>query len=109
VENIFTDQNFEEEVLKSNTPVLVDFWAPWCAPCLMVAPTIKEIGEEFKGKIEVGKLNVDENPLTSQKYGIRAIPALMIFRNGSLVEQLIGVQPKEVLVEKIKRLLSLDK
>lgn len=104
-----TDQNFEKEVLESEMPVLVDFWAPWCMPCRAIAPVIEELAKEFKGKIKVGKLNVDENPATAQKYGIMSIPALIFFKDGAVVEQLIGVQPKQVLVEKIDRLLSLDK
>lgn len=103
-----TDQNFEEEVLGSKAPVLVDFWAEWCMPCRMIAPIIDELAEEFEGKIRVGKLNVDENPATAQKYGIMSIPTLIIFKNGTIVEQIVGVQRKQVLEEKINRLLSSD-
>lgn len=103
-----TDQNFEEEVLGSKVPVLVDFWAEWCMPCRMIAPIIDELAEEFEGKIRVGKLNVDENPATAQKYGIMSIPTLIIFKNGTIVEQIVGVQRKQVLEEKINRLLSSD-
>ena len=94
---VFTDQNFEEEVLNSQKPVLVDFWAPWCGPCQMMGPIIEELAEELEGKVVVGKLNVDENPQMAQKYGIMSIPTLLVFKNGQVVEQFVGVQPKEVL------------
>jgi len=94
---VFTDQNFEEEVLNSQIPVLVDFWAPWCGPCQMMGPIIEELAEELEGKVVVGKLNVDENPQMAQKYGIMSIPTLLIFKNGQVIEQFVGVQPKEVL------------
>jgi len=94
---VFTDQNFEEEVLNSQIPVLVDFWAPWCGPCQMMGPIIEELAEELEGKVVVGKINVDENPQMAQKYGIMSIPTLLIFKNGQVVEQFVGVQSKEVL------------
>jgi thioredoxin 1 len=94
---VFTDQNFEQEVLNSQKPVLVDFWAPWCGPCQMMGPIIEELAEELEGKVVVGKLNVDENPQMAQKYGIMGIPTLLVFKNGQVVEQFVGVQPKEVL------------
>jgi len=97
VAKVFTDQNFEEEVLNSQKPVLVDFWAPWCGPCQMMGPIIEELAEELEGKVVVGKLNVDENPQMAQKYGIMSIPTLLVFKNGQVVEQFVGVQPKEVL------------
>lgn len=99
----FTDENFEKDVLKSATPVLVDFWAPWCGPCKMIGPVVEQIAGEFDGKgAKVGKMNVDENQMTPSKYGIMSIPTLMIFKNGAPVEQFVGVQPKEKLVEKLK-------
>lgn len=106
MDNIFTDQNFEKEVLKADTPVLVDFFADWCAPCKMIAPVIKDVTEEFEGKLKVGKLNVDENPAMAQKYGVMSIPTLLVFKDGVVVEQLVGAHPKQVLEEKVKRILA---
>lgn len=106
MEVTLTDENFEKEVLKSEIPVLVDFWAQWCAPCLVMGPIIEEIAKDFEGKIKVGKLNVDENPATAQKYGIMGIPTLMIFKDGKVVERIVGLRPKKVLEDLIKRLLS---
>jgi thioredoxin 1 len=97
-----TDANFKEEVLESDLPVLVDFWAVWCAPCRMVAPVVEEIAKEYEGKLKVCKLNVDEAPATASEYGIMSIPTLAIFKNGQVVEKVIGVVPKTVLGEKIK-------
>ncbi len=94
-----TDANFENEVLKSELPVLVDFWAPWCAPCRFIAPVVEEIAKEYAGKLKVGRLNVDENPEVSARYGIRAIPTLILFKNGESVAQTMGAQPKEALKE----------
>ncbi len=102
-----TDQNFEEEVIKSNSlPVLVDFWASWCGPCRMLGPIIEELAKDFEGKIKVGKLNVDENSEVAGKYEILGIPSLKIFKDGKIVDEITGVQPKEVLVEKIKNIIG---
>ncbi len=92
-----TDATFETEVLKSELPVLVDFWAPWCGPCLMVAPALEEVAEAHKGKLKVVKVNVDENATTSQTYGIMAIPTLILFKGGELKEKAVGVLPKDKL------------
>lgn len=100
-----TDKNFNEEVINSQTPVLVDFWAVWCGPCKMIGPVIAEIAQEFEGKIKVGKVNVDENQATAARYGIRGIPTLLFFKEGELVNQVVGVQPKAKLVELINKIL----
>jgi len=96
-----TDGNFDAEVLKSDKPVLVDFWAEWCGPCRMIAPMIEELANDYEGKAVVAKLNVDENPNVSMKYGIRSIPTLLIFKNGEVVDQVVGAVPKNVLAEKL--------
>jgi thioredoxin 1 len=100
----FSDENFESEVLKSDQIVLVDFWAPWCGPCQMMGPIIDQLFEETKGEYKIGKVNVDENPQISQKYGIMSIPTLAIFKDGRLVKQLLGVQSKESLIDELKKL-----
>lgn len=93
----FSDANFDREVLQSETPVLVDFWATWCAPCKAIAPLIDNVADEYSGKIKVGKVNVDENPATPGKYGVRGIPTLILFKGGVVVEQLVGAVPKSQL------------
>jgi thioredoxin 1 len=92
-----TDQNFEREVLKSLQPVLVDFWAAWCAPCRMLAPTVESIAEEYAGRAKVGKLNVDESTLMTSRYGIRSIPTLLLFKAGQVQEQVVGATSKDVI------------
>lgn len=96
-----TDANFQQEVLSSDKPVLVDFWAVWCGPCKMIAPVVEELAREYDGKLKVGKLDVDKNPEVSMQLGIRSIPTLMVFKNGKVVEQIIGAVSKPNLVEKI--------
>ena len=93
----FTDNNFEQEVLSSANPVLVDFWAPWCGPCRMIAPMVEELAKENTGSFKVGKINIDDNPNAAQSYGVSAIPTLMIFKNGEVVERFVGVRPKNQL------------
>lgn len=95
MELTFTKNNFEELVLNADKPVLVDFWAPWCMPCRMLAPTIEEIAEDAEGKAYVGKVNVDEEAELAIKYGVRSIPTLLFFENGQLVNRMVGVQDKE--------------
>ena len=99
-----TDDNFESEVLHSDQPVLVDFWATWCGPCRTIAPTIEEIASDYDGKAKVVKLDVDNNPQTAMKYGIRSIPSLLFFKDGKPVDQMVGVVPKKVLAEKLDAL-----
>lgn len=100
---VITDQSFEATVLKSSTPVLVDFWAEWCGPCRGLAPKLEEIASEMKTQIKVVKINIDENPETPSKFGIRSIPTMILFKNGQGVEQLLGNLPKENIVEMLKR------
>lgn len=97
----FTDANFDEEVIKSDIPVLVDFWAVWCGPCKMIAPIVEELAGEYHGKVKIGKLDVDNNPNVSVTYGIRSIPTLLIFRDGKIVDQIIGAIPKQAIAQKL--------
>ena len=96
-----TDDNFEEEVIKSDKPVLIDFWAVWCGPCRMVAPIVEELAMEYEGKVKIGKLDVDSNQQTSIKFGVRSIPTILIFKDGKVKETIIGAVPKKNIVEKI--------
>lgn len=100
-----TDDNFEQEVIKSDLPVLVDFWATWCGPCRMVGPIVDELAKEYAGKLKVGKLNVDNNGKTSIKYGIMSIPSLLFFKKGQVVDQMVGAAPKNSFIEKLDRIL----
>ena len=93
-----TDDNFETEVLQSNEPVLIDFWAVWCGPCRMIAPIVEEMSGEYAGKAKIAKLDVDANPNVAMKYGIRSIPMILIFKDGKVVEQIVGAVPKQKLV-----------
>jgi thioredoxin 1 len=102
----FTDSDFEKEVLKADLPVLVDFWAPWCGPCLMAGPVIEELVKEYQGKIKVGKVNVDENPKISQEYGIMSIPTVIIFKEEKEVKRLIGFPGKSGYQEMIEEVLN---
>lgn len=97
----FTDQNFDQEVLTSDLPVLVDFYADWCGPCKMMAPVIDEISQEVEGKVKVGKINVDENPQMAEKYGVMSIPTLILFKNGELVKTMLGFRSKEEVLKEI--------
>ncbi len=100
------DNTFNEVVLQANTPVLVDFWAPWCAPCRMVAPIVEELAGEYVGRVSVAKLNIDENPMVAARYGIHSIPTLMVFKGGVPVHQLVGFRPKPELKRKLDEALD---
>ncbi len=101
----FTDQNFQAEVLDSQVPVLVDFWAVWCGPCRAIAPTVEELAREYAGKVKIGKLNVDENAGVAGKFGIRSIPTLLVFKGGKVVDQVIGAVPKAKIAESLNKAL----
>jgi thioredoxin 1 len=98
-----TDTTFDQEVLKAEVPVLVDFWAPWCGPCKAVAPVVEDLSKEYDGRLKVVKLNTDENPKTAQAYTIRGIPSLYLFKNGQVVEQVVGAVPKSTLATAINK------
>ena len=100
-----TDENFEEEVIKSDKPVLIDFWATWCGPCRMIAPIVEEMAKEYEGKAKIGKLDVDSNQQTSIKYGVRSIPTLLLFKDGALKDTIIGAVPKAHLVQKLEAVI----
>ena len=100
---VLSDDNFDAEIGNSEVPYLVDFWASWCGPCQIIAPAVEELAREYRGKIKVGKMNVDENPLTPAKFGIRSIPTLFLFKEGQLVDKIIGAVPKGTLEDLIKR------
>jgi thioredoxin 1 len=100
-----TDANFEQEILNSELPALVDFWAAWCGPCRAIAPVIEELAKDYSGKLKVGKMNIDENPQTPAKYGIRAIPTLIMFKNGNVADQITGAVSKSQIENAIKKML----
>ena len=100
-----TDDSFENDVIKSSVPVLVDFWASWCAPCKAIGPVIDSLADEYDGKVKVAKLNVDENPATPGKFGVRGIPTLILFKDGKVVDQVVGAVPKNQLEGLIKKAL----
>jgi thioredoxin len=99
----FTDANFETEVLGSDTPTLVDFWAEWCGPCRQIAPTVEALAGDYAGKLKVGKVNVDQHQITAQKYGIRSIPTLLVFKGGKVVGQMVGAYPRSKMEAEIKK------
>ena len=103
-----SDSTFEDEVLKSSQPVLVDFWATWCGPCRAIAPIIEELASDFDGKVKVAKLDVDENQGSASKYNVRSIPTLLFFQNGKVVDQIVGSAPKAALETKLKGLLEVS-
>lgn len=102
----FTDKTFKQQVLDSKTPVVVDFWAPWCGPCKMVSPIIEELAKDYEGKVAVGKLNVDENQETAGQYGVMSIPTVMIFKNGKPVQSMVGAQGKQTYKSEIDKALG---
>jgi thioredoxin 1 len=100
------EANFEQEVLKANTPVLVDFWAVWCGPCKMIAPIVDELAVEYDGKLKIGKVDVDSQQQIAMQYGIRSIPTLLVFKSGKVVEQIVGAAPKKSLIDKLSKHLN---
>jgi len=100
-----TEDNFRNEVLESSKPVLVDFWASWCGPCHIIAPSIEELASDYDGQATIGKLNVDEQPGIAQQFGIQSIPSVLFFQDGKVVDQVVGAVPKKALAEKLKRLI----
>lgn len=103
---IITDENFENEVVHSDVPVVIDFWAAWCAPCRLIAPIMEELAESYDGKVKIGKLDLDGNQQTAIKFGVRSIPTVLFFKNGKLKDSLIGAGPKQIFVEKLENLLN---
>lgn len=107
MEHTFTDDNFQNEVLKSDVPVLVDFWAPWCGPCRMMGPVIEELSNEIDGtKLKVGKCNVDENPDTAGKFNVMSIPTFLVFKDGKVVEQFVGGMAKQAMKDKLDKIIG---
>ena len=102
----FSQSNFEQEVLKAHTPVLVDFWAAWCGPCRVIAPIVEELSGQYAGKIKMGKLNVDDHPQVAAQYGIMNIPTLLLFHGGKEVDRIVGVVPKEEFIRRIENVLG---
>lgn len=107
MELTITDQNFQDQVLNSEKPVLVDFWAPWCEPCKMVSPAVSQIAEEMAEHLKVGKINVDENPQMTQNYQVFSIPSLKVFKAGKIIGEIVGAAPKPVIEQKLKAILGL--
>jgi thioredoxin 1 len=101
-----TDENFETEVLQSDVPVLIDFWAAWCGPCRVIAPTIEKLAADFEGRAKVGKLDVDNNPQTAMRFGIRSIPTLLFFKDGRVVDQTVGIMQERQLADKLDALIG---
>ena len=101
-----SDADFEAEVIRSNLPVLIDFWAPWCGPCKVIAPVVEELAGEYQGRLKVAKINVDDNPLTPSRYGVRGIPNLIIIKGGVVKEQIVGAAPKAKLVQAIDNVIG---
>jgi thioredoxin 1 len=100
------DKNFEIEVINSDIPVLIDFWAPWCAPCRAIGPVVDELAKDYNGKLKVVKMNVDDNPLTPSRFGVRSIPNLLLFKNGQVKDQIVGAVPKQMFVQAIDKLVA---
>ncbi|MDL1955652.1 MAG: thioredoxin [Candidatus Desulfofervidus auxilii] len=103
---VLTDANFNDEVLNSNLPVIVDFWAPWCAPCRMIAPIMEELATQYENKVKICKINVDENPITPGRFEIKAIPTIIFFKNGKVYDQIVGVVPKSMIEQIIEKMLA---
>ena len=101
-----TDENFDAEIVNSDVPAMVDFWAPWCGPCKMVAPILNELAEEHQGRLKIGKVNVEESPRTASQYGIMSIPTLIFFKGGEVYHTIVGAQPKNHIEEELKKLLT---
>ena len=101
-----TDADFDAEVIKSETPVLVDFWAPWCGPCRIVGPIVDQLAAEANGRYRIAKLNVDDNPQTASRYQVASIPTMLIFKNGAVIDRIVGAQPKQAIVERLNQAVS---
>lgn len=102
----FTDENFRKEVVQSNIPVLIDFYAEWCGPCKMLGPIIDEIGDEYKGRVKVGKLNIDEEPDTAAQFHVMSVPTLFIMKNGQIIDSIVGAVSKEIITEKLDKVIA---
>jgi thioredoxin 1 len=101
-----TDNNFDTEVINADLPVLIDFWAPWCGPCRAIGPIVDELAKDYNGKLKVVKMNVDDNPLTPSKFGVRSIPNLLLFKNGQVKDQIVGAVPKQMFVKAIDKVVA---